>query len=750
MDDTLSAEFSEYASTIQELLRISGVPSLSFGVFHNGVNIYSHHAGQDGVQTEYDDGDKSLTRPQLPNDDTVYPVSCLSSLFLHCTIMRFIKEGVLNMDTPIREYIRAFEERDDDIGQRATLRDLLTHKSGFPTDKLWWQSTKASKTEIMQVAVHLANVSDFRMQKNYSKWNDFVVQTIVETVTGREYEEIVEELFKTPLGISSKAPSVLDEPNVAYAHEVLGDGRIKPVDQDPITRDECLPMHTMKHSLFQSVHALRQLVTAYDRQHWNGTGFTPGNLFVRVENVFSMMTDALQPGKPIHVTEHSDGCQAGFIIIPETRSGVICMSNATSAIGLCNIVGHQLVDMLTGDHVKERSLVKSISEAFQKQKDLHTTLIGRLSTVEQISSPHKTLLVQFEGLYQKFERNVTLRIRHAGLGLLVTVDGSEKRQLDLRRMADDKFVWLPRYPGDMLQGIEQEVTLSERTVQFEIDGSEVIALKWPLNPEFPPENSPKTTEAPKELYGSELMLLPPELRNMICIEALKTSTGNICMVPNGQGYVFVRDEMTPDNIVRPLNQTKNTNKQLKQQSRGLELTANDLFADGRHFDEFLRSNDVQLQACIRNLTLMGDFLSFDNPEEADLQRIINFANNNKSATVHIRLFGMHFDDNQRIFTFMGFIYLIKKVIRGQGAALFGSLDKRAKKWGRVERSGTNMNVSNVKFFPKDADFDEDTFRNKLEVCIRGNSNTSYMLLSRHNGDPEAIVDFVRECYNDGI
>ncbi|KAG9381935.1 hypothetical protein A1F94_007589 [Pyrenophora tritici-repentis] len=276
----------------------------------------------------------------------------------------------------------------------------------------------------------------------------------------------------------------------------------------------------------------------------------------------------------------------------------------------------------------------------------------------------------------------------------------------------------------MLQGIEQEVTLSERTVQFEIDGSEVIALKWPLNPEFPPENSPKTTEAPKELYGSELMLLPPELRNMICIEALKTSTGNICMVPNGQG--------------------------LKQQSRGLELTANDLFADGRHFDEFLRSNDVQLQACIRNLTLMGDFLSFDNPEEADLQRIINFANNNKSATVHIRLFGMHFDDNQRIFTFMGFIYLIKKVIRGQGAALFGSLDKRAKKWGRVERSGTNMNVSNVKFFPKDADFDEDTFRNKLEVCIRGNSNTSYMLLSRHNGDPEAIVDFVRECYNDGI
>ncbi|CAE7001091.1 Beta-lactamase and DUF3471 domain protein [Pyrenophora teres f. teres] len=749
-DDLLSIRFSEYATSIKESLRISGVPNLFVGVFHFGEYVYSHHAAQDEVQIEHAGADKGPTKPELSNDETIYPGSCLFSLLRTCTVLRYAKDGVLDIDKPIRHYLQAFQERHDDIGRQATLRDLLMHRAGYPADKMWWESTTLSNAQTVQVAVHLSAVSSFRMYSEISQWNDFIVQTILETVTGRKFEDIFDDFFTIPLGIKVKTPSPLDKPNMAVAYEILGDGRFTPVKEEITRLQNSSQVYKLKNSLRQCIYTLCKLLTVYDRQHWSKLVITPGNPFVQLETLLGMIAKPLESPKLIHHQERTDGCHAVYFLIPETRSGVVCMSIAASPIGLCDILGHQLVDVLTGNHLEERSILRSVSEALEKQEALYANMDGNLSATGPISRPHKPLLLKFEGLYQNLERKMFLRIRHVGRGLRVTVDGSDKRQYDLRRVEEDRFIWLLKYSGDVLQGIEQDLIVSERAVRFEIEGSEVIALKWPINPGFPPEIFSRTTEALRGLYRPDLLSLPPELRNMVYIEALKTPTGSIYMVPNGQGYFFASDEMTSNGVVRPFNQIRNANKQLKQESRGLELTANDLVADGRHFDHFLRLNDIQLKACIRNVTLMGDFLSFYNPEEAILQRIIDFANTHSSATVHVRLFEMHFEDGRMLVTFMKMVYTIKKALRGNVPSPIDVSTEGLRRWERVQRSGTNMNVSNLRFFPRDAEFDEEEFREKLRTSILGKTISCDRLLAPHGGNPLALVDFVRGVYEIGI
>lgn len=96
------------------------------------------------------------------------------------------------------------------------------------------------------------------------------------------------------------------------------------------------------------------------------------------------------------------------------------------------------------------------------------------------------------------------------------------------------------------------------------------------------------------------------------------------------------------------------------------------------------------------------------------------------------------------------LYVIKRAIRGHSPTLIGGAQVQAERWGRVKRRGTKMNRTNLRFFPRDKDFDEGTLRRKLEVNKRGKTTSYDILIRPYSGDTEALLDFVRDCYENGI
>ncbi|KAF1944065.1 hypothetical protein EJ02DRAFT_420644 [Clathrospora elynae] len=172
--------------------------------------------------------------------------------------------------------------------------------------------------------------------------------------------------------------------------------------------------------------------------------------------------------------------------------------------------------------------------------------------------------------------------------------------------------------------------------------------------------------------------LPAEIRNIFYIYNLSTSSGNVHLVRNGNGYFFADDDQPIDGPTKPVNCINNTFLQLMREFRGLELRANDPVAHGRAFDHFLSSNDIRLKHYLRRVTLSGNFLPYQNSHEALFQRVVDFAWAYKNATVHVRVFDLHLDPGRHVTTFLNIGYVIDMAVRGTGHSPFSNGPELAK------------------------------------------------------------------------
>jgi CubicO group peptidase (beta-lactamase class C family) len=64
--------------------------------------------------------------------DTLFPICSVTKSFTATGLALLVDEGKLDWDTPVREMLPEFRLRDHVASEQATLRDLLTHRTGVP------------------------------------------------------------------------------------------------------------------------------------------------------------------------------------------------------------------------------------------------------------------------------------------------------------------------------------------------------------------------------------------------------------------------------------------------------------------------------------------------------------------------------------------------------------------------------------------------------------------------------------------
>ena len=142
------------------------------------------------------------------NEYTLFALSSCSKAFTVASLAMLVDEGKLNWDERLKKYLPSFQLYDPYVTRELTVRDLLTHRSGLPaSDRLWYGST-CSRDEILHHIRYLRPAWSFRSQFCYQNIMYLAAGQIIPAVTGKSWDDFVQERIFTPLRMSSSNTSI--------------------------------------------------------------------------------------------------------------------------------------------------------------------------------------------------------------------------------------------------------------------------------------------------------------------------------------------------------------------------------------------------------------------------------------------------------------------------------------------------------------------------------------------------------------
>jgi CubicO group peptidase (beta-lactamase class C family) len=143
---------------------------------------------------------------EVPNTpQTKFRLGSITKQFTSMAIAQLQERGLLSVEDPITKYLPDFPK---ETGDKVTVFHLLTHTSGIPsfTNFPDYQQIKMSKfTGEKLIAWLKGKPLEFVPGENY-KYNNsgyFLLGYIVEKVSGKSYEQFVQENIFTPLAMKS-------------------------------------------------------------------------------------------------------------------------------------------------------------------------------------------------------------------------------------------------------------------------------------------------------------------------------------------------------------------------------------------------------------------------------------------------------------------------------------------------------------------------------------------------------------------
>ncbi len=210
----------ELEHEVEGLMCDAHIPGLALAVVGDGDVSYARGFGV----TSMEDGALSVT----PN--TLFYVGSVAKPVTASAIMQLVERGVLDLDTPIVEYLPWFALSKPGAAGSITLRMLLTHTSGIATLYLPVGSRDLEGLEryVREEVPTFALVAPPGRVWSYSNAGYSVAGLIAQVTAGKSFPELVRKLVFEPLGMSRTTwdPAVAMTYPFAQGHEST-DGELR-------------------------------------------------------------------------------------------------------------------------------------------------------------------------------------------------------------------------------------------------------------------------------------------------------------------------------------------------------------------------------------------------------------------------------------------------------------------------------------------------------------------------------------------
>jgi len=162
--------------------------------------------------------------------ETLFPVASLTKAFTAMALGVLVDDGTLRWDTPVREYLPEFHLCDPAATERATVRDLLCHRTGMPRHDGAWYGLALSRRELLAKLRHLKPSRDFRSRYQYQNLMYMTAGVVVEAVSGTTWQAFLKERVFGPLGMTATtfySPECMKMPQFAMPYRRRGDRAVR-------------------------------------------------------------------------------------------------------------------------------------------------------------------------------------------------------------------------------------------------------------------------------------------------------------------------------------------------------------------------------------------------------------------------------------------------------------------------------------------------------------------------------------------
>lgn len=355
----------------------------------------------------------------LPVDEnTVFAIGSTSKAFTATAIGLLVQDGKISWDDRVTDHLPWFQMSDPWVTHEIRVRDLLCNRSGLSGQSEYlWYATDLNREEVVRRLRYVPLEAGFRYKYAYRNTMFSTAGEIIPAVTGKSWDELVEERLFGPLGMTRSSTSVTDLKgleNVAAPHMEI-DGQIVPVPYRNI--DNIAPAGGINSSIKDMAQWLKLQINEGSYQgsqlvkseiiretHTQQTPIpsSPGTreLFPTAQRLdYCLSWLALDHNGQLMIWHNGaiDGMHAVIGLIPEMKIGAVILSNYEDQT-LHEALFLWIIDSLMGKAPRDWSQIyhQFYLQTKEKQKKQEAAIDAK-----RVKGTHPTLpLGRYAGNYQ--------------------------------------------------------------------------------------------------------------------------------------------------------------------------------------------------------------------------------------------------------------------------------------------------------------------------------------------------------------
>ena len=172
------------------------IPGMSLAVIHGDSTVLMQGFGV----KEKGGGD-----PVTPS--TLFHIGSMTKAFTATVIASLVDEGLLSWDDRVKDILPDFDWYDDSVEAVMQVHDLLTHSTGLVAQAgTYIPNLGYNRDDVYRMFRYIEPVYPFREHFAYNNITFIIAARIIETVTGKPWEDNIRERIFKPLDMSSSVP----------------------------------------------------------------------------------------------------------------------------------------------------------------------------------------------------------------------------------------------------------------------------------------------------------------------------------------------------------------------------------------------------------------------------------------------------------------------------------------------------------------------------------------------------------------
>ena len=184
----------ELDKKLQDILEKEKIAGMSVAVTDREKVIYAKAFGVDNAE-----------RSHIPADPvSVYRIASITKVVTGILIMRLVEQGLIDLDTPVKKYVPWLEFTSQEALEKMTLRHIMSHTSGLPSE--YTPEGPREESALEETLKNGLKDLEFASMPGdgiflYSNWGIRLAAYIAQLRTGKLYSELAQQYVLDPLGM---------------------------------------------------------------------------------------------------------------------------------------------------------------------------------------------------------------------------------------------------------------------------------------------------------------------------------------------------------------------------------------------------------------------------------------------------------------------------------------------------------------------------------------------------------------------